>query len=128
MGRLTQKPQKSGRGRHCNSVVSILAIVYLLAIIALIVRLFFVQIIDLPRYKEWGRRQRASHNFSIRGDIYDRNGIKLATDRIYYNIYARREDYTSKETPEKIAKLFAPVLHMPEKTLYNKLTRKFPVI
>ena len=128
MGRMTQKPQKSGRGRHCNSVISWLAILYLLAIIALIVRLLFVQIIDLPHYKERGKMQRASHNFSIRGDIYDRNGIKLATDRIYYNIYARRVDYSSKETPEKIAKLFAPVLRIPEKTLYSRITRKLPVI
>ena len=30
--------------------------------------------------------QRASHDFAVRGDIYDRHGIKLATDRIYYTV------------------------------------------
>ena len=46
--------------------------------------------------------QRSSHDFAVRGDIYDRHGIKLATDRIYYNIYARPVDYSKKETPEKL--------------------------
>lgn len=66
--------------------------------------------------------QRSSHDFAVRGDIYDRHGIKLATDRIYYNIYARPVDYSETENPRKIAKLFAPVLGISEASLYQKLS------
>ena len=83
-----------------------------------------MQIVDIHKYREKGRMQRASHDFAVRGDIYDRHGIKLATDRIYYNIYARPVDYSDKETPKKIAKLFAPILGIPEQTLYAKLSNK----
>lgn len=72
--------------------------------------------------------QRSSSDFAVRGDIYDRHGIKLATDRIYYNIYARKVDYTDKETPEKIAKLFSPVLKIPEAKLVSILKSKPPII
>ena len=73
--------------------------------------------------------QRSSHDFAVRGDIYDRHEIKLATDRIYYNIYARPVDYSKTETPRKIAQLFSPVLNIPEAKLYNTLSNtKIPVI
>ena len=128
MVRELQRPQKNDRVRRCNGVIGAMDVLYLLAIGALIIRLFFVQIVDLPHYKERGRIQRASNEFSIRGDIYDRNGIKLATDRIYYNIYARPVDYSSKETPGKIAKLLAPILGLSENNLLRTLSRKIPVI
>lgn len=112
------------RGRHCNSIASILDILYIGVVIILLIHLIALQIFDPHRYRERGKMRRASHDFELRGDIYDRNGIKLATDRIYYNIYARPVDYTKNETPAKIAKLFSPVLGMPEQTLYKKLSDK----
>ncbi|MDY6310269.1 MAG: penicillin-binding protein 2 [Cyanobacteriota bacterium] len=112
------------RGRRCNSIASILDILYIGVVIILLIHLIALQIFDPHRYRERGKMQRASHDFELRGDIYDRNGIKLATDRIYYNIYARPVDYTKNETPAKIAKLFSPVLGMPEQTLYKKLSDK----
>ena len=95
---------------------------YGLIVVGLICHLFGIQIIDHSKYKERGKMQRASNNFAVRGDIYDCHGIKLATDRIYYNIYARPVDYTEKETPGKIAKLFAPVLKMDEVQLRQKIS------
>ena len=110
--------------RRCNTVTGWLDILYIIIIVILILHLFVLQIFDPHRYRERGKMQRASHNFELRGDIFDRNGIKLATDRIYYNIYARPVDYSKRETPEKIAKLFAPVLNIPQNTLYKKLSDK----
>ncbi len=120
---------RSTKNRYCNNVSNILDILYCIAIFILVVHLFIVQIFDLQKYRERGKMQRSSHDFAVRGDIYDRHGIKLATDRIYYNIYARPVDYSKKETPRKIAKLFAPVLGMSEAKLYETLSNsKFPVI
>lgn len=112
------------RNRRCNNVANWLNIAYIFIIIILLIHLIIVQIVDPHRYRERGRMQRASHDFELRGDIYDRNGIKLATDRIYYNIYARPVDYTKRETPQKIAELFAPVLGISKQTLEKKLDNK----
>ena len=124
MRRDTDKTRKTSRGRYCNTATDIMSILYVIAVILLALHLFVLQIVDIHKYREKGRMQRASHDFAVRGDIYDRHGIKLATDRIYYNIYARPVDYSDKETPRKIAKLFAPVLGIPEQALYTKLSNK----
>lgn len=124
MRRDTDKTRKTLRGRYCNNATDFMSIVYLVGVILLALHLFVLQIVDIHKYREKGRMQRASHDFAVRGDIYDRHGIKLATDRIYYNIYARPVDYSNKETPKKIAKLFAPILGIPEQTLYAKLSNK----
>ena len=110
--------------RRCNTVTGILDILYIVVIVILVIHLFVLQIFDPHRYRERGKMQRASHNFELRGDIFDRNGIKLATDRIYYNIYARPVDYSKRENPEKLAKLIAPVLNIPQQTIYKKLSDK----
>ena len=129
MGRETDKTRTSSRGKYFNNVSGIMGILYCFAVLCLVVHLIGVQIFDLKKYREKGKMQRSSHDFAVRGDIYDRHGIKLATDRIYYNIYARPVDYSKKETPEKIAKLFAPVLGIPEAELRTKLAnKKIPVI
>lgn len=123
------KDSKFNKGRYCNKISNLLDIAYCVIIAILVIHLFILQIFDVRKYRERGKMQRASHDFAVRGDIYDRHGIKLATDRIYYNIYARPVDYSKTETPRKIAQLFAPVLNIPEATLYNKLSNtKIPVI
>ncbi len=129
MRREEDKIRKKSRGKFCNNVTDGLNILYCIAILVLIVHLFIVQIFDFQKYRERGKMQRASHDFAVRGDIFDRHGIKLATDRIYYNIYARPVDYSDKETPQIISKLFAPILGIPEIILCNKISnKKIPVI
>ncbi|MBE7712527.1 MAG: penicillin-binding protein 2 [Cyanobacteria bacterium SIG26] len=129
MSRDLDKKQKPSRGKYCNKVSNILAILYLGAVICLAAHLVKIQLFDFDKYRERGKMQRSSHDFAVRGDIYDRHGIKLATDRIYYNIYARPVDYSNTENPRKIAKLFAPILQIPEAKLYATLSQtKIPVI
>lgn len=124
MKREYNRDKGARRARHCNNVSGWMDILYIVIIVILIVHLFILQIFDLHRYREKGKLQRASHDFALRGDIYDRNGIKLATDRIYYNIYARPVDYTKRETPAKIAKLFSPILGIPQQSLHKTLSNK----
>lgn len=129
MKRDIDKNVRPSKNRYCNNVSGVLDILYCIAIAVLIIHLFIIQVFDLQKYKIRGKMQRSSHDFAVRGDIYDRNGIKLATDRIYYNIYARPVDYSDKENPRKIAKLFAPILGISEANLYAKLSNtKIPVI
>ncbi len=116
------KNNKLSNGKYCNKVANVLDIAYIAIVVILIIHLFVLQIFDPRKYRERGKMQRSSHDFAVRGDIYDRHGIKLATDRIYYNIYARPVDYSKTETPRKIAHLFAPVLGIPEAKLYQTLS------
>ena len=62
----------------------------------------------------------------MRGDIFDRNGIKLASDRIYYDAYAHPADYD--HSPEELAKILAPYLKISTATLVGKLSGKDSVI
>ncbi len=123
-----EKGRTNYRAKHCNIVVNRMDIAYIVFIIFLVGHLFILQILDPVGYRERGKMQRASHDFELRGDIYDRNGIKLATDKIYYNIYARPIDYSKKETPDRIAMLFSPILKIPEGTLKSRLSQNLKVI
>ena len=125
MRRELDKSRKSSRNKYCNNVSDSLDILYCIAIFILVAHLFIIQIFDFQKYRERGKMQRSSHDFAVRGDIYDRHGIKLATDRIYYNIYARPVDYTDKENPWKnCAFSFAPVLNISEAELRTRISNK----
>lgn len=94
--------------------------------IFLIIYLFLIQVVDIKNYRLRAKRQRSSRNFIMRGDIFDRNGIKLASDRIYYDAYAHPADYD--HSPEELAKILAPYLKISTATLVGKLSGKDSVI
>lgn len=94
--------------------------------IALIIYLFLIQVIDVKNYRLKAKRQRSSRNFVMRGDIFDRNGIKLASDKISYDVYAHPADYD--HSPEELAKILAPYLKISKSVLLDKLSRKDSVI
>ena len=70
-----------------------LQIGFVIAILLFIIYLFCIQVLDLKRGKIKAKNQRRASSIIMRGNIYDRNGIKLATDTVYYDIFARRADY-----------------------------------
>lgn len=114
------------RIKNFDKVLILLQIFFVLFAISLAIYLFFIQVIDLDKYRAKGRSQRISRSFVMRGDIYDRNGIKLATDKIYMNVYAHPKFYDS--TPEELAKKLAPILKMSYSELLSKLKKTDPVI
>lgn len=119
--------QKSNK--RFDNVISWLYCIFILFAAALVVHLFFIQVIDIKKYKVRAKKQRASQNFAVRGDIYDRNGIKLATDDVFYNVFARRADYDEDESsPEVIAKKLAPILKMSKEELLKKLNSPDQII
>ncbi len=90
--------------------------------VGLIIHLFFIQVIDIKHLRLKAKKQRLAQSFVLRGDIYDRNGIKLASDKVLFDVYARTPDY--EHTPEELANMLAPILKMPKSTLVQKLRRK----
>lgn len=95
-------------------------------IILFIVYLFCIQVLDIHKYRIKAQNQRRGSSFSLRGDIYDRNGIKLAGDTIFYDIFARPADYVHDE--EELAKILAPILKVSQFNLTEKLKRREPLI
>lgn len=117
------------RQKSFDRILSWLYILFILFAAALIIHLFFIQVIDIKKYRVKARNQRAGQNFAVRGDIYDRTGLKLATDKVFYNVFARRADYDEDESsPEVIAKKLAPILKMSKDDLLKKLNSPNQII
>ena len=47
-----------------------------------ILYLFCIQVVDIKEYRVKAKKQRRASAFVMRGNIFDRNGIKLATDTV----------------------------------------------
>lgn len=114
------------RSKTFDKIVGFLHIFFAGFMTLLIIYLFFIMVVDVGKYRAKARSQRVGRIFSMRGDIYDRNGIKLATDKVYSDVYAHPADYD--HSPEELAKILAPILKMPKDTLLQKLKKTGPVI
>lgn len=114
------------RSKTFDQILGFLHIFFAGFMTLLVIYLFFIMVVDVGKYRARARSQRVGRIFSMRGDIYDRNGIKLATDKVYSDVYAHPADYD--HTPEELAKMLAPILKMPKDTLLQKLKKPGPVI
>ena len=90
------------------------------AFIALIVYLFFLQVIDYKHYNKRIVMQRKSTSRVMRGTIVDRNGIKLASDKMRYEVYAHPSEYNNR-TPRQLAEMLTDLLKIPVPELERKL-------
>ena len=107
-----------------NKRIAILQGLMTLAFILLTGWLFGVQVLDLSGYKAKGIAIRSTDSPTLRGNILDRNGMKLATDELNYEVYAHPTLYSKKRPPELLAQLLAPALEMSQDELLEKLKSK----
>ena len=91
-----------------------------------ILYLFLLQIVDIRHYKVRANNQRYSKNFIFRGQIVDRNGVRLATDKTSYNLYAHKEYFDHE--PEELAELLSPVIDVDKKQIENSIKKGATVI
>lgn len=117
---------KEKRLKSFDKLLSWLHIFFVGFAAALIIYLFFIMVVDTGKYRVRAQNQRVGRTFSMRGDIYDRNGIKLATDKVYSDVYAHPANYDS--SPEELAKKLSPILKIPKNELLQKLKKPGPVI
>lgn len=117
---------KARRFKTFDKRLGCLQVAFALFVICFVTYLFLIQVIDVKKYRVKAKRQRSSRNFIMRGDIFDRNGIKLASDKISYDVYAHPSDYD--HSPEELAKMLAPYLKISTANLFEKLSRKESVI
>lgn len=118
--------EKYKKSKEFDRRTSFLQICFVIFAFSLLTHLFFTQIIDVKHYRLKAKKQRTSKNFVMRGDIYDRNGIKLAADKITYDVYAHPANF--KKSPEEMAEMLAPYLKMSKRELVHKLSKKTAVI
>ena len=117
---------KPNRSKIFSERIMWLQIIFLSLIALFIIYLFANQVLDVRHFRVKAKNQRRANSFVLRGNIYDRNGIKLATDTVYYDIFARKADFVHK--PEELAKLLAPILKVSQVNLTEKLRQDVPLI
>ena len=117
---------KSNKNKFFSERLTWLQIVFAILIASFVLYLFCIQVLDLKKYRTKAQKQRRASAFIMRGNIYDRNGIKLATDTLYYDIFARKDDFV--HTPEELAKLLAPILKISQVNLTEKLKQDVPLV
>lgn len=101
-------------------------ILCILVSFVIVIYLFLIMVVDIKDYREQAKRQRTAENFILRGDILDRNGIKLASDQTSYDVFAHQEYYD--HTPNELAAMLAPILKVNKNQLAKKLARDEKVI
>ncbi len=111
--------------------------VIFLLFVCLVVRLFYIQVYHAKEYRELAVKQQTK-NVPIpakRGDIYDRNMMKLAYSVKTFTIYAKPDDIVGKKEGlarnvrlKEVAQKMAEILNKPEDDLYDLLSSKQPIV
>ena len=79
---------KTGRQKQLETKKVCLHSIFNICLILLVIYLFLVQVFDIRGYKDRAKTQRTAESLVLRGEIVDRNNVKLATDKTSYDIYA----------------------------------------
>ncbi len=98
-----------------------------LGALAVIGRLYYLQIYQGPTLKAKAEVQRQQHNMLVhRGAITDRRGLPLAIDTTRYDIFVHVK--LLKRTPEESAKILSPIVNVPEEKILRLLTSGYPIV
>lgn len=100
----------------------ILEKIFIVLVAILIIRLFYVQVIDSSRYVEMAANQTEGVQtlYSPRGTIYDRNGKQMAFSVMVKSLYAD-PGMLENVTPAEAAKDLAPILKRNEADIEKDL-------
>ena len=126
MGRFSRENNGINKNKLFSDRLMGLQLFFLCSLLLFVFYLFCVQVLDVRHFRVKAKNQRRASAFVMRGDIYDRNGIKLATDTVYYDIFARKADFV--HTPEELAKILAPILKISQYDLTEKLRQNNALI
>ncbi len=117
---------KINKSKLFLSRLTLVQLFFLVPLVIFVVYLFCVQVLDTRHFRIKAKNQRRPYSFVMRGNIFDRNGIKLATDTLYYDIYVKKDDMVHE--PEELAKILAPILKSSPINLLNKINQDAPLI
>lgn len=130
---LMRQSGKPNKNKTFSERIMWLQIIFLSMVALFVVYLFMLQVFDIhlegtniKHYRIKAKNQRRASTFVMRGNIFDRNGIKLATDTVFYDIYVKKDDMVHE--PEELAKLLAPILKISPVNLLAKINQDAPLI
>ena len=128
MGRNKYKNYKSDKEKfkEFDKKLIFWQIVCVLVSVVIIFYLFLMMVVDVKNYRAQAKRQRSAKSFIMRGAILDRNGIKLASDKISFDVYAHQDYYD--HTPNELASILAPILGVNKNQLAKKLAQDSKII
>jgi len=109
-------------------MVKLVRLAFIATAILLLFQMVRLQIFDFEQLKDKALRMRTKKTQVFRGEIFDRNGLKLASDATVYDIYAHPHYYKEEETPEDVARLLSPILKIEQKKLLSKLMQNYSTI
>lgn len=106
-----------------NKRIALMRLFIVFIVILIVGKLFSLQILNKDNLKQKAiqMRQNKALNQAMRGDIVDRNGMKLAASKVFYDIYIDPRQY--KMAPEIIAYKLSGVLDVPQGHLVRKLKK-----
>ena len=126
MERRTRNVDRANKNKMFSERILWLQVIFLSAIVLFVLYLLFVQVFDGKHYRDKAKRQRRAYSFVMRGNIYDRNGIKLVTDTVYYDIFFRKDDLVHSR--EELAEMLSPILNIPYVNLVEKFKQDVPMV
>jgi cell division protein FtsI (penicillin-binding protein 3) len=95
--------------------------------LAIIGRLYYLQVYKAPELVQRAEIQRQQHNMLMhRGAITDRRGLPLAIDTTRYDIYVHTD--LLKKSPDQSAEILAEILKQPSEKILKLLTAGYPVV
>lgn len=115
-----------GAQKRFETRIGCLQFIFNFFVILLLIYLFLNQVFDIRGYRDRAKFQRSSSPFVLRGEIVDRNGVKLASDDTSFNVYAHPTYYDY--TPEELADKLSPYLGLNKTSLVSKLSSGDSVI
>lgn len=97
------------RGEELEKRVTIMALLLAAAFLVLVFRLGYLQVVQGSKWEEasLGQRIRVVSIPAPRGNIYDRNGVALATNRPAFSVFLV---YTGEPVPEAVVKKLSEIL------------------
>ena len=106
----------------------LLSVIFTVVLAAVLIRIFSLQVLGYQEYQEKVIRQITAGSVlrAPRGDIYDTNGVLLATDVTVWRIFISPVDIAAKNKKDgidygrRIAEGLAPLLSLDSETIYNK--------
>ncbi|MEI8378066.1 MAG: hypothetical protein WCF95_05975, partial [bacterium] len=116
--KISQDPNKN------NKRIAWVRKLVLFIMLAIICKLFFLQIWDVDNLKKKAsiRRQSRILNQAMRGDIVDIKGSMLVTSRCYYDIYI--DPRQIRTTPDEVSSQLSPILGIPKNVILHKINNE----
>lgn len=107
------------RDKKFDKRIGCLQFVFTAFLVVFLFYLFLIQILDIRHYRDRAKQQRTSKVSVLRGEIIDRNRMKLASDLVFYDVFAVRQYFD--HTPEELANILAPMVDTPRAKLLSDL-------